>query len=179
MLFVSLTLLSNVIAFILASHGTNNMLVYNVYSLLSHWILSFLFIAILGKSSVRFIIVAAIGVTIACFYDWFLADGMFRLSFWPYLLFHLVLILFSLWYFLITLQRSTEYDIQKQPDFLISSAILFYNATSFFVSVFSEFTLSELVEGEFDFWIINLVANIIFHIILSIALWIPSPKKSI
>lgn len=83
----------------------------------------------------------------------------------------LFLFLFSLKYLNI-IYRSDKYDsLTQAPYFWINIAVLLYNASSLYISIFEGFLRNENIEVFFMLWPILQISGIIYYVLFAIGLW--------
>jgi len=87
----------------------------------------------------------------------------------------LILMFYALSFFTKTLREMKILNLEKEPLFWISIGVLFYNAASFFIFLFSHY-LTPIHNLWFTYFGIHAIFTILLYICYTIALWV-QPKQ--
>lgn len=87
----------------------------------------------------------------------------------------LILMFYALIFFTKTLREMKILNLEKEPMFWISIGVLFYNAGSFFIFLFSHY-LTPIHDLWFTYFGIHAIFTILLYICYTIALWV-QPKQ--
>lgn len=87
----------------------------------------------------------------------------------------LILMFYSLSFFTKTLREMKILNLEKEPLFWVSIGVLFYNAASFFIFLFSHY-LTASRDLWYTYFGIHAIFSIILYIFYTIALWV-HPKQ--
>jgi hypothetical protein len=179
MLFAAASLAVELVAQVFLRVFRNTIYAYEFYDIAIVILGAILYVKCIESKYWKFVVLYVFGFVAAKVTEWIFFDGFthwtFSTTFFP----AMFLILVSLRYFYTTFRDSNEYSLTKTPLFWIAAALFIYNASTLFVFIFSSYILVLTEQAELDLWVIIVVLNILFNVLLTIALWMkPSSKES-
>lgn len=158
---------TEVLCFGLAVKGLNNYPVIHVYTLLYAVLLTLIYFVLLRKRWVLFpILIVGFTFSIEFFFSKFQTNTV------SYILLCGSGILFSIAYFFSLLNNDSINQIRSHSLFWINSAVLFYFGTTLCLTLFENYIHFENPEINYYIWPIQLIANIIYHLMLSRGIWL-------
>jgi hypothetical protein len=179
MLFACTSITTELLAQVFMQVYRNTIYVYEFYDIATVALVSIFYIKFIEAKYRRAISLFVVGYILLKITEWAFFDGFtkwtFSTTFFPRIFF----ILISLRYFYLTFRGLSERALTKTALFWIASAILFYNSSALFLFIFSKYIFILSEQGDFDLWIINAVLNILFNVLLTVAIWMkpPSPQR--
>lgn len=180
--YLFLNLMTEFFAWLFQMLGENNLPLLHIYTL-GEFILFSLFYQFLFKDKIDkpklfnlFIII----ISVIIIFNSIFLQSIYGFNSYAKSLVQCILIGYSLYYF-IGIDAKIEKRNQVEKSRLIANtAILIYYSGSLFVFMFSDFFLRYGNKISFDFWMFNIILNLIFQIIILVALWkVFRNKKSI
>lgn len=159
----------------------NNLPLLHLYTLCEFILLSFFYYQI-TKDSRNKKIVFIIFIPITAFF--IILNSIFLQPIWGFNSYaktpvQFIIIAYSLYYFFTTNLLDTKRSIKEKSRLLVNSAILIYYSGSLFIFMFSDYFLKYGDGLAIEFWKFNLILNLIFQLIIFIAIWrVHRSKKS-
>jgi hypothetical protein len=162
-------LLCNIILFILAINGIYNIWLINVFFLFEAMMFGYIYYQLFHSKSIKiFITITLILATLITIFDFkTLEISPFATAFDKVLM-----IIFVFLHFNTILSEMKIKNILLHPPFWISVGIIIYAAGSFSIDLFSNYIFNDSDETFFFFLNMKRIVNIIFLLILSVAIWV-------
>jgi hypothetical protein len=165
------SVIADVAGYILIRNELSNLVINNLYFLISFVILSLLYARLLsgGRTAVYVVIVVSI-----CFFAW---DSLTQQSIsgvqsYIITLCSVLALGYSLIYFDQLLHTSPASDLAKFPFFWINSAFMYYYGMNLFIFIFSTYIFENLKDNEIlVVWIFHNVNNTIKNILLATGIY--------
>ncbi|MFT4031749.1 MAG: hypothetical protein QM669_04970 [Siphonobacter sp.] len=165
--YLTVSFLTEMWGFVTFFRGsTNNLIVYNVFTLVELTLLGLLYYQFINHRATRRVILVLIIVFAGIVFWRYLPDpSRYDGAVWG--LENAIVILFILLYFVHLFRKMEVERLSRSPIFWISSGLLIFFSGSVFVYLFGTFIFQDKqVLG--DLWNINYWLNILFHLLVSI-----------
>lgn len=149
-----------------------NLFLLHIYTIFDFILLTLIFKPVLNPRLTRFLIIGfPLFATInSIFFEHLKTENVLNRS-----LSALILMFYALSFFTKTLREMKILNLEKEPMFWISIGVLFYNAASFFIFLFSYY-LTANRNLWFTYYGIHAIFTILLYICYTIALWV-QPKQ--
>ena len=98
-------------------------------------------------------------------------SNLFEFNSWARMIESLVLIILSMLWFIKIFQEMKIVKLSEHPMFYINSGVLLYFAGNFFIFTYYNLVVNQNQELMSNIWNIHSVLNIVFNILLAIAIW--------
>ena len=166
------TLIGLLALFIGAYLHQPNLFLLHIYTIVDFILLSLIFKPVLPQFLNRFLLFGfPLFATInSVFFEHLKTENVLNRS-----LSALILMFYALSFFTKTLREMKILNLGKEPLFWVSSGVLFYNAASFFIFLFSHY-LTPIHNLWFTYFGIHAIFTILLYICYTIALWV-QPKQ--
>lgn len=173
-LFCVISLVTDAISYYFATHRINSTFIYNLYALISG-ILSVIIIHqsfITENKLIKTIHWSLLGIiTLVSVFSLAYNDGTSRSDFATNFLFGIFIILSCLFSFYLLLQGMIVDSLKEYYFFWIISAFLLSKSLTLFIFITEDYIRANEDDVAYLLWIINLVSNIGFNILISIGIW--------
>lgn len=157
-------------SYIFHSHNCNS--IFHVYTLSIGLVISYLFYSELRKHKISLIIpILTFLFILISIFEFFYSDGYLENNTFSYTYLTILCFTTSLAYFYFLLNEMKVKNILNHSFFWISSAMLIYYGATFSISIFEELIRSDNMELLFAVWPIQLIATIVYNLLLTIAFW--------
>ena len=149
-----------------------NLFLLHIYTIFDFILLTLIFKPVLSYNLTRFLIIGfSIFATInSVFFEHLKTENVLNRS-----LSALILMFYALSFFTKTLREMKIMNLEKEPLFWVSLGVLFYNAASFFIFLFSHY-LTANRDLWFTYFGIHAIFTILLYICYTVALWV-HPKQ--
>ena len=143
----------------------------NLYSIVEFVLILMFYLKILQKNYVRLILIFLIPTYIALLINSILFSDINENYLTLNIFQKTTLLVFSLLY-LNKVYKSNSYDkLYKSPYFWINTAILLYNASTIYISVFENILRNDKVQIFYILWPILQISGIAYYVLFSIGIW--------
>jgi hypothetical protein len=149
-----------------------NLFLLHIYTIFDFILLTLIFKPVLGARLTRFLTIAfsLFAATNSIFFEHLRTENVLNRS-----LSALILMFYALSFFTKTLREMKIQKLENEPLFWISIGVLFYNAGSFFIFLFSHY-LTPIQDLWYTYFGIHAIFTILLYVCYTIALWV-QPKQ--
>lgn len=168
-----LELISEISSRILTWNNCNNFFIWHIHAVLYSVLLQFIYKDYLQSlKGLLKLMIPTIIVCITGLLEAFIDQGYLRANTITYLLLCAQAILFSLMSFNSLINDRRIKDFTLSSVFWINSGVLFFFGTTFCLILFEGYIIKVNPQLLYYTWSIQLVANIIFHLVLARGIWL-------
>jgi hypothetical protein len=172
-LYILLSIVTEIVNMIVSRIIHNNNPIVHIYTILAFLILAFLYKDMLNMKMInKYFYWFVLPYCCLSFYYSFFVVGLLNVNVLTYLILSITLIFISSYYFYRVYIEMTIHNLFNNALFWINSAFLFYFSSTFYLSLFEE--IIQTIDSNLFYytWPIQLVATIIFNVILSKGIWL-------
>jgi hypothetical protein len=158
---------------ILTWNHINNFFVCHIYTVIYSILLYFIYknyissIKLIGWFRIITLILVLSGV-----YEGFINNGYLKINTMTYLLLCIQSIIYSLVFFYDLINEARIKNLKLYSPFWINSGVLFFFGTTFCLTLFEGYILKYNADLLYYTWSVQLIANIVYHLILSRGIWL-------
>lgn len=156
----------------LSIHHTNNLVYYNVYTIVEFIFLGFFFQDLFSSRRVKILVLGLILVfTGFAICNLFFIEGISNYNSYSLAIESILCIGLSLFYFLEMFKELKIPRLEKSPYFWINTGILFYFSGNLFLFTFSHYLQQKGGSMLADIYIMSPFIGIVYYTLLTIGLW--------
>lgn len=170
------SIIAEVAAYFIIRADGNQAIIYLIFSLIEYGILSYIF-----ASGIRPFLSSSFFWSMSVFFFLFFLfeiiflSGIARFNAYSTAIESLIIIAYALIFFYKTLKELKIRHLEQEPLFWLSTGVLLYFSSSFFIFLFTNY-VSSSNRVLFIIWGIHAIFNILLNVFYSIAIWVkPSP----
>lgn len=166
-------LLTELSTLILAWNQINNLFIWHIHAIFFSILLLLIYRTYLRSNISSFtLLIPNIIVCISGLLEAFLNQGYLRANTITYLMLCSQAILYSLLLFSSLINDRQMKDLTRSSEFWINAGMLFSFGTTMCLTLFENYIFEINTELMYYTWSIQLVANIIFHLVLARGIWL-------
>ncbi|WP_282079933.1 hypothetical protein [Aquimarina algiphila] len=177
LLLVLITVLVEIISWILWYKLINNMPLYHFFTIIQFLLIVNIYRTVLSKMfSKLFFIIISIGFVIFAIINTLFFQNLTTFNSNVTTLLGLIVIFFALSYFYALLKEVKYRTLESNPMFWINSGFLIYFSSNLILFYMNNTLFKGVTEASLILWGLHAIVNIVLTIFYTIALWV-NPKK--
>lgn len=166
------SLIADMLSLILAKYSINNYPVFHFYTLVSGFLLLYLYRRIIHWSWIHYLTISIGVMIVAVFsYEVWLREGIYHVNTYTSAMTSISMVSLSLLYFYSRLDLIQSKEELYNSYFWVNCALLIYFGSTFFVTLFEEYVRNEKPSLFAVTWPIQFIATIVFNLILAKGIW--------
>lgn len=164
--------LVEITAKVLSIYSVNNYFIAHIHTVIYAFILLLIGRELINSKRVKFSIeICFYLLIIIAIWEFFYHHGYLQINTYSYLLLSILGIQISIFYLFQLINNINKVDVFSDLGFWISAALLIYFGTTVCLTLFDTYILVDSPEVLYYIWPIQLIANIIYHLILARGIW--------
>ena len=170
-LLIIIAAICDISSLVLAGEGMNNMPIVHLFTFAEFVLIALIYRKNFKKKSKdylgAFLLIVAVYLLVNPIYP----SNLFEFNSWARMIESLVLIILSMLWFIKIFQEMKIVKLSEHPMFYINSVVLLYIEGNFFIFTYYNLVVNQNQELMSNIWNIHSVLNIVFNILLAIAIW--------
>lgn len=169
--FLFISLFSDAVSKITTELGIHNAFVFHLYTISAGICLSWMYGTILPSRKSKILLAISCSAIILTQIVVIMYEGIQTINGIPYTILSVMMVATTFYQYYLMFDRPQTGNIMKVPFFWINGALLFYFGSTLFLSLFGEYALSNGYELFSILWPIQIIATIVFNLLIGIGLW--------
>ncbi|MFO0495257.1 MAG: hypothetical protein ACK50Y_06970 [Flavobacteriia bacterium] len=170
---LTVELISEILNRILTWSSINNCFILHIYTIVDSCLLYLIYRDFMSHGNFKFKLwLPPFVVLFSGLIEATINHGYLRVNTYTHLLFSAQAIYYSLMFFYSLINDSKIKEVSKNSEFWINAGVLFFYGTTFCLILFERYIFTVNPKLLYYTWSIQLVANIIFHLVLARGIWL-------